>query len=282
MRSGSPVITTTDDTYETPDAGNWAEDKGGLFAYYCEQFATAMKKRWDARVYIDLFAGAGKVRARETGKVLLGSPLLALAVRYPFDKYIFCERIKQRLEVLKRRVSDMHPTAQVAYVGGDVNECVREILRELPAHSPSYKVLGFCFADPFRMQDLKFATLLDLAQRYMDFLVHIPAMDPMRAWKPYLNPANHTVDDFLGKSDWRDAWHRESSPPRPDVFVARAFTRRMKEIGFNYGGFDDAVLIRSTEKNLPLYRLVFFSKHQLGGRFWRQATKGTLQQGTLF
>lgn len=282
MRSGLPVISTTDDGLETPDAGEWAEDKGRLSAYYCEEFATAMKGRWHERVYIDLFSGAGKVRARETGKVLSGSPLLALGVKHPFDKYVFCEQTPGRLETLKQRVSREYPNARVAYIEGDVNERVEEILRALPAHSPSHKVLGFCFADPFKMQDLKFATILGLSQRFMDFLIHIPVMDPTRAWSFYLKPANHTVDDFLGNHNWRDDWHLESPPPSPDVFVARAFTRRMKEIGFGYGGFDEAVLIRSTEKNLRLYRLVFFSKHPLGGKFWRQATKGTSPQGSLF
>jgi hypothetical protein len=36
---------------------------------------------------------------------------------------------------------------------------------------------------------------------------------------------------------------------------------------------EDTKLVRSTEKNLPLYRLAFFSRHQLAKSFWEQARK---------
>jgi len=282
MPSEPPVIAASDDGHEIPDVGEWAEDKGRLLAYYCEEFATSMKDSWDERVYIDLFAGAGKVRARETGKVLLGSPLLALAVRHPFDRYIFCEQAPERLEALKRRVDDVHRTAQVCYIPGDVNSHTEQILQAMPSYSKSHKVLGFCFADPFNLKNLRFATIKTLATRYMDFLMLIPAMDPQRAWRKYLNPGNHTVDDFLGTPDWRAEWQRENPQPSPSVFVARILDRRMKELGFTHGGFPEAVLVRSTAKNAPLYRLGFFTKHPLGDKFWRQAKKGTSAQGKLF
>jgi len=282
MRSGLPEISTTADDDYTPDAGEWAEDKGRRVAYYCAEFATAMKDRWDVRVYIDLFAGAGKVHARETDKVLLGSPLLALAVRHPFDRYIFCEQARGNLRALKSRVTAMHPQAQVSYIEGDVNASTEAILRAMPTPSKGRRVLGFCFADPFKLKNLKFSTIETLATRYMDFLVHVPAMDPTRAWSRYLKPGNHTVDEFLGTSGWRKDWHQANPKPPPDVFLVRAFAKQMNGLDFKYGGLEDAVSVRSTEKNLLLYRLVFFSKHPLGGKFWRQAKKGTSPQMDMF
>jgi three-Cys-motif partner protein len=229
-------IVSTEDDCLTPDAGDWAEEKGGLLSYYSDLFAASMKNKWKKRVYIDLFAGAGKVRVRESTKILLGSPLLALRVRVPFDRYIFCDHDPARLEALQRRVEREHADADVRFVPGDVNDQVRQILDHMPLHSPGQGVLGFCFADPNRLQDLKFNTLLALSARFMDFLIHVPAMDPQRAWQHYLSPENPTVDEFVGTAQWRDEWQRRQPPPPLDVFVAEIVDRRMKECGFVYGG----------------------------------------------
>ena len=68
-------------------------------------FSTGMKSKWDTRVYIDLFAGSGMVRVRDTKKFLWGSPLLALQLADPFDKYIFCESNSTALGALQSRVA---------------------------------------------------------------------------------------------------------------------------------------------------------------------------------
>jgi three-Cys-motif partner protein len=281
-RATPPDIVTAEDGRETLPVGEWAEEKGRLLWYYCDLFATSMKGKWDERVYIDLFAGAGKVRVRGTDKVLLGSPLLALIVRDPFNRYIFCEQEPIRLETLRHRVVERYSTFEVRYIEGDVNSQVSRILAEMPSYATRHKVLGFCFADPYGLQDLKFSTIKGLAMRFMDFLILIPAMDPQRAWEHYLDPKNTTVDEFLGNPDWRSEWQRGQPPEAPDAFVARFFDGQMKELGFRHGGIEDTVLVRSTSTNTPLYRLGFFSKHPLGGQFWRQAKKYTSLQRELF
>jgi len=63
-----------------------------------------MKNKWDTRVYIDLYAGPGLLRIRETTKFIWGSPTLALSVKDPFDKYIFCESKPDSMDALKKRV----------------------------------------------------------------------------------------------------------------------------------------------------------------------------------
>ena len=281
-RSTSPDIFTAEDGRVAPPFGEWAEEKGRLLWYYCDLFATSMKEKWEERVYIDLFAGAGKISIRGTDKVLLGSPLLALIVRDPFDRYIFCEADSTRLEALKHRVVEKHSTFDVRYIEGDVNSQAPRILAEMPSYSTGHRVLGFCFADPYSLQNLKFATLEALAKRFMDFLILIPAMDPQRAWEHYADPKNTTVDEFVGMSDWRSEWQRGQPPEALDAFVARTLDRQMKDLGFHYGGIEEMVLVRSTSKNTPLYRLGFFSKNQLGREFWRQAKKYTSRQRELF
>jgi three-Cys-motif partner protein len=277
-----PDVFGSKDQYETPLVGDWAEEKGRLLWYYCDLFATSMKGKWAERVYIDLFAGAGKGHVRETSKVILGSPLLALMVKTPFDRYIFCEEDPVRFNALQRRVETEHATSDVRFVAGDVNAHPEKVLAEMPPFSSSHKVLGFCFADPFGLQNLKFSTIETLATRFMDFLILIPVMDPQRAWHHYQDPSNHTVDDFLGTAEWRVEWERKRTSQSLDAFIGWFLDERMKERGFLHGGVREAVLVRSAAKNAPLYRLGFFSKSPLGARFWREAKKYTSPQRKLF
>ncbi len=82
----------SDDGLIFPEIGPWAEEKYRLIALYDHLFAKGMKDKWDVRVYVDLYAGAGfgKVKGAETR--LMGSPIVALNVEFPFDRYIFCEQ----------------------------------------------------------------------------------------------------------------------------------------------------------------------------------------------
>src|SRR5450759_765811 len=101
------------------DAGNYAEKKHRLIAIFADLFSASMKApKWDCLVYIDLFAGAGKAKETDSGKIVDGSPLLSLGVKNPFNKYIFCELDEKTLRALKIRVEQNYPKADVTFVQG--------------------------------------------------------------------------------------------------------------------------------------------------------------------
>lgn len=188
----------TDDGYLTPEIGSWGEDKYSLVKKYAEMFATSMKKKWGARVYVDLFSGPGRARIKRSGKIVLGSPLLAMDVRNQFDKYIFCEEQNQKLDALKTRVNADYASLNAVFILGDANNVVKRILDQLP-YSKGKKMLGFCFADPYKLKNLRFATIKALTKRFMDFLILIPTgMDALRNQTRYEKSNDHTVDNFLG------------------------------------------------------------------------------------
>jgi hypothetical protein len=47
-------------------------------------------------------------------------------------------------------------------------------------------------------------------------------------------------------------------------------------------GLETMLEVCSSEKNLPLYHLAFFSKHPRGYQFWKEACKYGTEQLTLF
>ncbi len=98
-----PVV--SDDALVIPEIGPWAEDKYRLIALYDELFSKGMKDEWGKRVYIDLYSGAGFGRVKGTDSTFMGSPLIALNVEYPFDRYIFCEQKPELLNALREAIS---------------------------------------------------------------------------------------------------------------------------------------------------------------------------------
>jgi hypothetical protein len=65
-------------------------------------------------------------------------------------------------------------------------------------------------------------------------------------------------------------------------FLADQFGKQMATMNYLYSGLSDMKLVRSTDKNLPLYRLAFFSRNKLGQKFWRDAMKYSSDQLPLF
>ncbi|HEY0510463.1 MAG TPA: hypothetical protein VGH73_01075 [Thermoanaerobaculia bacterium] len=85
---------------------------------------------------------------------------------------------------------------------------------------------------------------------------------------------------FIGDGEWRARW--TGSRLGFGDFVVDEFGRSMARISYRYEGIGDMKLIRSTEKNLALYHLSFFSRHPLGAKFWDQCRKYTNPQRSLF
>jgi three-Cys-motif partner protein len=265
----------SDDGLEIPDVGSWGEQKYRLVSNYATMFSTAMKEKWDWRIYIDLFAGAGRARIRNTNRIIPASPMLALNVPHRFNLYIFCEKKKKNIEALKERVSRDYAGVNSEFLLGDANQLVDQVLQLLPQPRPGLKTLGFCFADPFGLENLSFTTIRRLASRFMDFLVLIPTgMDASRNISHYLNPSNQIVERFLDLPTWRNEWHQaELKGENFGIYLTNAFGRQMAAMGYIYSGIDKTEQIRSTDKNLPLYRLAFFSRHKLGEKFWKESRK---------
>ena len=197
--------TLIDDGLVSEEIGSWGEEKYRILSLYSQLFAASMKNKWQCRVYIDLFAGSGRSRIKGTNKIVAGSPIVAMNVEPKFDKYIFCERNAEKLSALQARVSRDFLSADISFQPGDANESVEDILAKIPQHTKAFKVLSFCFVDPYNLKDLAFATIDRLSSRFMDFLVLIATdMDATRNISVYELPDNKVVENFLGLPDWRN------------------------------------------------------------------------------
>jgi three-Cys-motif partner protein len=273
-----------DDGLMTAEIGRWSLEKYRLLALYDTLFAKGMRHRWDVRVYLDLFCGPGRARLRGTAHVIETSPLIALRVPDRFDTYIFCDENPQAIEALRRRVTREFPATDVTYLIGNCHDRIIDIVAAIPKGSTERTVLSLCFLDPYGISDIKFDTMWTLSRCRMDFLVLLAlAMDANRFQALYVQEDNRTIDEFLGDRTWRTAWqavrHRGVGFRR---FLAERFAQHMTTLGYLPTGLETMLEVRSSEHNLPLYHLAFFSKHPRGYQFWKEACKYSTDQLTLF
>jgi len=54
---------------------------------FVKAVSTGMKDKWNERVYLELYAGSGFAKIKHTSKLIAGSPIRALVLEDPFDKY---------------------------------------------------------------------------------------------------------------------------------------------------------------------------------------------------
>jgi three-Cys-motif partner protein len=264
------------------DVGLWTEEKHHLVAYYASLFSEGMKDKWQKRVYIELYAGAGYSLIRDTERIIPGSPIRALSLRVPFDKYIFCEQNDEKREALEVRVRRHAPTADVDFIPGNCDANVEKIIDAIPKHSTASKVLSLCFVDPNDI-GIKFVTLQKLAQRFVDFIVLLALyMDALRAEQHYVrNPSK--INQLLGNEAWQMRWmaakKNGSEFPR---FLAEEFISSMSGMNYIPPPLYSMRKIFFYEKNFPLYAVGLFSRNPLAYKFWDNALKYTDDQLPLF
>ena len=269
-----------EDNLVCPDVGGWAEDKHRLVSLYSTLFSSGMKEKWNQRVYAELYAGAGYARIRGTSKRVVGSPLRALMLKDPFDRYVFCEEVPEKLKALRARAERHAPKARVGYIEGDCNLRVAKILDAIPTGSKENTVLTLCFADPFDIS-LRFQTIRDLANaRYVDFLITLAlGMDANRNYEHYVKEDASKIDEFLGSNSWRQRWAAAQwDAVKFTRFLADEFSKSMATLGYIPPPFYTMKEVRSYEKNLPLYRLALFSRHERAYKFWDQVAKYSTDQ----
>lgn len=257
----------------------WTREKLTYLHKYASAFVRAMspkKKegRWDWLVYVDLLAGPGRGLDSDTGEEFDGSPLIALKIQPPFDRLFFGDLRKKNIEALRKRVPPKD-LGRIDLRQGDCNIVVEQIVREIPPRS-----LGLAFVDPEGFK-ATFRVFRILATRPIDVLFFFPSgIGIGRNLKKFTRQQKSKMDGLWGGSEWRDhpiaklAAGRKLAPAEErqlDQSWIGQFRTKMRAIGFKYQDEGDPSF--RNEKNVPMYHLLFFSKHQAGLTLWKGVKK---------
>jgi spore photoproduct lyase len=235
-----------------------------------------MKDKWKGELYyIDLFAGCGKCRVRETCEEINGSALVSLSIKYPFKKYFMVELDSDAVNALKKRVKMTQYRDRVDIIPGNCNEKIDEIIAEIPERSLSLAVI-----DPTGLH-IKFETLKKLTEHLrIDLIITFPeGMDIKRNLSKYMKQSHSILDDYIGDEDWRQLFPKDVkginqlTSTHIEQNLIEYYRKNLGKLGYKEIRSGDEILIRSSQKNLPLYYLLFASKHALGHTFWNKISK---------
>lgn len=175
--------------------GAWAILKLALVAYYVDVYSSIIKSRFKQSYYVDFFAGPGLNQIRETGDIVLGSPLLADRVpkkNKKFDRLILVESDGNKSKALQTLL----PTANV--IPYDINvEGIAKVLAAIPSKGTP----GLVFVDPEGVE-IQWKTLEMILDRWCDIMINFQTSSIAR-----ISNAKHrtnALDAFYGTHEWRN------------------------------------------------------------------------------
>lgn len=262
-----------EDSLPVRPAKPWAAEKLDYLTRYLAMFTTSMRGKWRVLNYIDLFSGPGKCR-EENGNISLGSPLLALTTRKPFDHYFFVDLESDNIQALQQRCQSSFYANRVQYLTEDCNVAVHQIVKQIHVFG-QWSCLNLAFLDPEGL-DVHWETVEALAQFRTDLIIHYSQMGLQRYMPIAIDDSSDTaIDRFFGTRAWRDIYRQYSGRSKVYSELMSFYKQNLSDLGYVEVKSEDelwrAPLMRNV-KNAPLYRLIFASKHPLGEKFWREVT----------
>jgi three-Cys-motif partner protein len=271
-----------DDGLPVREVRHWTGEKLWFWNRYLEITTTAMvdKPQWSAGVvYVDLFGGPGVLRLRNSGKRIPGSPILAAHAPKPFRRILVCELDAELAGACRTRLARSPASNRFDVFDGDCNVRIHEIAQHIPD-----RALTLGFIDPTGLH-AHFRTIETLASRgRVDLLVlFADAYDIVRNLDRYVQQPDSPLDLALGAaSNWREKLQQLPNRSRLNLrkLFAEIYRDQLRKLGYIQFGERN---FHSYSKRLPLYRVIYASKHERGLEFWEKVTsKEADQQGQLF
>ncbi len=271
-KEGGETLPNGNCTVPAPDGlpaqcvGQWAADKH----YYLQQYIAATRavragylppKGQGGSAFIDLFAGPGIVRIRESGEIRDGSPMVAFRhAEAPFTRLVLCDLDAENVSALRARTAS--EASRVLVVNGDCNERIDEVVAAIPRHG-----LNIALVDPFALQALKFSTLRRLsAFKRMDLVIHFPTADIKRNLGQN-KQTKRWLDEALGTKQWTTAIASST-----DIAgLIEVLKKQLGTLGYQSQHVRSAPI--KNNQNATLYYLVYASKSDRGDKIWQSITK---------
>jgi three-Cys-motif partner protein len=261
----------SDDGMPVREVGSWTEDKLYFWNRYIDITTRAMvgHPSWPAGLaYVDLFAGPGICKLRDSDRRFPGSPLIAANAPKQFRAILSIELDPQLAAALATRL-EKTPAAGVAKVfHGNCNTGIDQLIRCIPD-----RALTLGFIDPESL-NVEFETVKKLSDcGQVDLLIlFADRMDLVRNVDRYEREQPSVLDRMMGPhSHWRELWTQLTN--RAPDNICRLFVNEYKsqlQSQLGYLAFGEKIM-RSA--NGPIYRLIYASKSEKGLEFWNKVTQ---------
>ncbi len=173
---------------------------GGWSYVYTTIIPHYFKEYW----YVDLLAGSGTVRVKETGDIVLGSPFVAhFFARQPFTKYFLVELNRERYNALHARATRViGPPDRVRVLPYDCNKYIPRLIRSVERGTHF-----LAFVDNEGL-DVYWSTIECLLGADCDILINFPTTGVRRvlgAAREGDESQAEALTRFFGGDLWREA-----------------------------------------------------------------------------
>jgi three-Cys-motif partner protein len=202
--------------------GGHTRRKLDVVAKYLAAYVTVMKKQDFRLYYVDGFAGSGASTSKtesqrsddptlfSTADVVEGSPVRALEVEPPFDRYIFIDKSDVNVRSLSG-LRAQFSTRQIDIVHGDANDRLQEFCDRIAPNRPDRAVI---FLDPFGLS-VRWQTIERIAATKkvgLWYLVPVDGMSRQIKDNGSFLPGAAKIDDLWGSPAWRAKAVRRTNP----------------------------------------------------------------------
>lgn len=270
--------------------GPWTKEKLEILGRYLDAYTTALKDQSFRLVYMDAFAGSGKIETPaeddDRKSFLSGSVEIALEVAdNPFDELIFIEKNQSRLSNLED-IRKRHPGRRIELVNNDANEFIRGSRTDWTNRR------GILFLDPFATE-AEWSTLEAAARlQALDTWILVPVSAISRILPTSRRPEDisgawpERLGRVFGDDSWRRLYHEN---PQLDLFGDAKHERDSGVDGLVNlykeklrGLFKERFLERSrtlrNSKNAPLFEFMFCAGHPRGACIAKRIARHILER----
>jgi len=275
--------------------GSWTEAKlarlKGYLNAYRDIFTENANASWYTTWYVDAFAGTGTRFQTESTKqaldvdelstnvemsqYLAGSAQIALGLSKPFDKYLFIEKSRVRVDALQSMIAKEYPElrSRCEFRQQDANAAIKTWSSERNWK----KERAVVFLDPYGMQ-VDWSTVKLLAEtKGVDlwYLFSLAGVIRMLTKDGVIEESwQKRLDNVFGANDWRDYFYKTTVEPSlfgdRDVTIRDATVKNVQayienRLNSAFPAVAPSLALRNSQ-SFPLFALCFAASNERGSK----------------
>jgi three-Cys-motif partner protein len=233
--------------------------KAWMVGRYLDTVGRAMARKWFKINYVELFCGPGILLDRH-GDEQPGSPLQAVAIDRPFERYVFCDGSPDCVAAVSRRIV-VPSSSRVDVFCGDANE--REHLERVAALL-NPRALVIVYLDPAK-PNLDFSTVRFFAERFqqVDLIINLPFANINRSLAV---ESTEWPARFLNHPDPMQLRH--SNEFHASQGIREHYLGELRKLGLKNIEREE---VRTSKA--PLYDIVLASRKDTASTLWQKANR---------
>lgn len=188
--------------------GQWTIDKLDIIGKYLNAYTTALKNSPYKTIYVDAFAGTGKININDNE--ILGSARIALDIKNPFSYYYFFEKREDfvsELDLLKNDFPELK--RRISIRQGDCNGLIKDFCETVDWS----RFRSVIFLDPYAT-DVEYETINAIADtKAIDlwYLFPISVVNRLLPNDRLKFSHSNVLDKLFGKHNWKDIFYTKDT-----------------------------------------------------------------------